>query len=425
MWLRNRVLVVSAIVAAAGMDARAQSSGVNPDISVIPSFVVCPQGEERCAFAEADGKIDLQEVELALQGYLNPFVRGDVFVAVGEEGVEVEEAYATVVRGLGPFQAKLGKYRVDWGTVNPLHPHAYSWIFAPLVEERLFGPEGLNQIGGNLNAAFRAGERGQVALSLEALRGDLGGDFRVSDDPEAVPTGLVCVGPGCQRFGENSVFEVCRPGSDCALVPWIAPEEPSAGPRIAWHGKASYFSELAPGHSLQVAVNGLTGTLDPVPDRKVTLYGLDFKYRWRPNKYESVNLIGSWIASRADLEERRTVDRVCVGPDCGTDGSLQRDIPISARIRGDRIATSGGYLIVDWQFDRRWNAGLKLDRAQWLDREERDWRAEAFVNFRLLEESTLFRFLVRREGGDSFEAPRWTTALQLVFSLGPHRPHMF
>jgi hypothetical protein len=47
------------------------------------------------------------------------------------------------------------------------------------------------------------------------------------------------------------------------------------------------------------------------------------------------------------------------------------------------------------------------------------------VNYRIMEESTLFRFLFRNEDGDGYGSAVNTTALQLVFSLGPHRPHAF
>ena len=56
-----------AVLAGASTDrTAAQSAGTNPDISVIPSFIVCPSDAEDCAYTEADGSLELQEVELAL-----------------------------------------------------------------------------------------------------------------------------------------------------------------------------------------------------------------------------------------------------------------------------------------------------------------------------------------------------------------------
>lgn len=422
---RGRIVtVLTFVVALAPGTAMAQASGVNPDISVIPSFLLCPRGEEDCAFPDADGVLNFEELEIALQGYLNPYVRGDVFVSVQEGGVEAEEAYATFLRGMGPFQAKLGKYRVDWGSVNPLHPHAYSWIFQPLVEERLFGPEGLNQIAANGNVSFPAGERGELKLSFDVMRGDFENVTRGTGGA-ATPGGTICVGPGCEDG-------LCQPGdTDCALV-YYQPNDAGtadASPDPAYHLRVSWFDELRPSHSILVGASGLSGKLDPSIDRKVSWLGADFKYRWRPSTYRALNVFGSFVRNRADLEGSRTTSTTCVGPDCAANvcppGGVCQELASTERIKGRRISTSGWYLIADCQFATRWNAGAKLDRAQGLESEDTIRRAEVFVNFRLMEESTLFRLLFRREDGDPYASAKNTTALQLVWSLGPHRPHSF
>jgi hypothetical protein len=408
-----------------------QSSGVNPDISAIPSFIYCPAGEDDCAFEQADGELNFQELELALQGYLNPYVRGEVFLAVHEDDgweVEVEEAYAHFVRGLGPFQLRFGKYLVDWGSINPLHPHAYSWIFRPLVEERLFGEEGLNQIAANVNWSAPAGERGELKLSANLLRGDLADEHAHDDEEASEPggdDGIVCVGPGCDDG-------ICEPGdADCALVYHVAPAGGEAGEEheLAYHVRASWSTEIGPDQTLLLGVNGLRGTLEPALDRAVSWYGADVKYRWRPDKYRSLNLFAAWIASEADLEGAVVTDVTCVGPDCAgglcPPGGVCAEIESTEAVRAGSISTSGGYLIGDWQFALRWNAGVKLDWSEGLETTDEVRRAETFVNFRIMEESTLFRFLFRREDGDGYDSAVNTTALQLVFSLGPHRPHTF
>jgi hypothetical protein len=419
-----RILLLAAAISMPGA-ALGQASGVNPDISAIATFYVCPQGESNCAYSDADNPLNFGELELALQGYLNPYVRGDVFVSYGEGSFAVEEAYASFLRGMGPVQARLGKYRIDWGSVNPLHPHAYSWIFQPLVEERFFGKEGLNQIAANVNASFAAGERGEVKISADLLRGDL--VEAPAAAPQGVPPsgGVVCVGPGCADG-------ICQPGDpDCALVyyqPTILPA-PDANPELAYHLRASYFDEFKRGHSLIVAVNGLWGTLDPALDRKMTWWGADFKYRWRPDKYRSVNVIGAYLHNRADLSEDVVTGSVCVGPDCAgnvcPEGGVCQVFETTRPVRQGSISTSGWYLIGDWQFAQRWNAGLEFDRSQGLESAETTRRAGAFVNFRLMEETTLFRLLFRREDGDALESARYVSTLEFVFSLGPHRPHNF
>jgi hypothetical protein len=396
---------------------------------VIGQFLYCPGGEEDCAYPEADSALNLQEVEFAFQGYLSPFVRGDFFAGYHDESFEIEEAYATFVRGLGPVQAKLGKYRLDWGSVNPLHPHAYSWIFQPLVEERFFGEEGLNQIAIGANASFPVGERGEFAMAFDLLRGDIAGEGHShgedAHDDESDPTGVVCVGPGCEDG-------VCSPGdTDCALVFYDpASDEPDdPGPDLAYRLGASYFSELRPSHSIRFGANALLGTLDPTLDREVRWLGADLKYRYRPSRYRALDLIAAWLWSESDTESEATSSSVCLGPDCIGDvcpeGGVCAVVDRTEHAKGDEISTSGAYLIADWQFAQRWNGGVKFDRSEGLSSTDVVTRAEIFVNFRLMEESTLFRFLLRREDGDRYDRPDVTSAIQLVFSLGPHRPHQF
>ena len=424
--MRRSFRAAGALVAFAAFSigqVRAQSAGANPDVSVIPSFLLCPWGEGNCAYDEADGKLNLEEVELALQGYLNPFVRADVFFAYHEGDFEVEEAYASFVRGLGPFQARLGKYRVEWRSLNALHPHAYSWIFQPLVEERMFGGHGLAQIAAGGDVSFPAGDRGELRFGLDVLRGDLAdGHGHEGEDGDAAA--VVCVGPGC-------VEGACVPSvGECALVPVeTPPAEPGANPEPGYHLRASWFEELRPGHSVLVAIDGLDGTIEPALDRKVRWIGASFKYRWRPNRYRSLNVLASYLRNEADLAEEVAAGTTCIGPDCSPegvcDGPLCEEIEILEEIRSGSIATSGWYAIADWQFAQRWNAGVKLDRSQGLETEDAIRRVETFVNFRLMEESTLIRLLLRREDGDAYASAHDSAAIQLLFILGPHRPHPF
>ena len=73
----------------------------------------------------------------------------------------------------------------------------------------------------------------------------------------------------------------------------------------------------------------------------------------------------------------------------------------------------------------QWNAGIKLDWSEGLETDDVIRRVETFVNWRLKEESTLFRLLFRREDADLYDSPENTVAVQFIFSLGPHQPHAF
>ncbi|MEK6651016.1 MAG: hypothetical protein AABY75_08565, partial [Bacteroidota bacterium] len=130
----------------------AQTS-LNPDISVIPRFRVesSDGGSLPADRVFSRPQFTLEELEIAIQGYLNPFARADIFLAkpgAGDEPLEIEEAYATVLRGL-PYDINLrmGKYLVEFGKINTVHPHAWSFVSRPASIERFLGEEGVNDIG--------------------------------------------------------------------------------------------------------------------------------------------------------------------------------------------------------------------------------------------------------------------------------------
>jgi hypothetical protein len=75
-------------------------------------------------------------------------MRADFYLAFGEEGVELEEGYATLTELPGNLQAKVGKMRAAFGKVNTLHTHVLPWADRPLVINNLVGgEEGISDAG--------------------------------------------------------------------------------------------------------------------------------------------------------------------------------------------------------------------------------------------------------------------------------------
>jgi len=76
-----------------------------------------------------------------LDAALNPYLTGAFVLSLGTKSIEIEEAYASVIRGL-PLNLglKAGKYRLGFGRLNPMHPHAYPFISTP----RVMDPGSLN-----------------------------------------------------------------------------------------------------------------------------------------------------------------------------------------------------------------------------------------------------------------------------------------
>ncbi|MFQ5927916.1 MAG: hypothetical protein ACE5MH_10845, partial [Terriglobia bacterium] len=87
----------------------ALSKVFNPDIGIIGNFNGAV-GRNRVNPVPA---FSLQESEVSLRAIVDPFARADFFLAIGEEGIEVEEGYVTFPALPGGFLVKAGKMRAS------------------------------------------------------------------------------------------------------------------------------------------------------------------------------------------------------------------------------------------------------------------------------------------------------------------------
>lgn len=121
----------------------AQSTGnekLLPDISVVVDTVGTFSSNSELA---NNDDIVIRGIELGLQGYVYPDIRGDVFiVAEGESlDVSVEEAYATFLRLTPNLSANLGKKFIDFGRINSVHREKWPYVTQPFVSRNLLSPE--------------------------------------------------------------------------------------------------------------------------------------------------------------------------------------------------------------------------------------------------------------------------------------------
>ena len=98
-------------------------------------------------------KIRVKHVEFVFQGYLYPGIRADVIPALEMEyindevnvEIDLEEAYVTLspiplVGEFVPLGLQLGRKFMNFGILNPIHPHHWPFADTPLVLESFFGP---------------------------------------------------------------------------------------------------------------------------------------------------------------------------------------------------------------------------------------------------------------------------------------------
>jgi hypothetical protein len=165
---RALVLLVITTGAARAQDAagaqaavRPPTAGVlNPDTSVIldgsfgyygrragdfPGIGIPPSGDDPSPTREG---FTLQEVEVAFQAAIDPYLEGALFLTIPNlEGIEVEEAYLLTTALPGNLQLKAGTFRSQVGRNNTQHLHLQHFTRRPLMTPLLFGADGLRAPG--------------------------------------------------------------------------------------------------------------------------------------------------------------------------------------------------------------------------------------------------------------------------------------
>src|SRR3990172_4050995 len=160
--------------------AGGMAKALNPDIGIIGNFV----GATGRNNVNAYPSLSLQESEVSFQAIVDPYARADFFLAVGEEGIEVEEGYITFPALPGNFLLKAGKMRSTFSRVNTFHNHTLPWIDRPLVQFNLMGGSleeadvGIKEAGLSLSRLLPAPIF--LEATAELFRGDSGSLFQAS-----------------------------------------------------------------------------------------------------------------------------------------------------------------------------------------------------------------------------------------------------
>lgn len=359
----------------------------NPDISVITDFrtAITRGGEQNNT-----PQLNLHELELALQGYLNPYARADVFLAKhGLEGpVEIEEAYATFLRGLPlGLNIKTGKYLVDFGKMNTRHPHAFAFVDRPLLHRTYFGDDGFNDVGINANVLLPTGAV-YTNLSVNILKG--------------------LFAMGHHHSHEEDNHELLHSADDEHHDHAENAGDPELGytTRLSGHFQTGNFSNL------ELGLSGATGIYNSIEKLRSRYIGVDFKYKWRPDRNRALTIESEGLLSRRDLH-----------PDEEHEEHEEENHHHEEEI--EQITTTGLFLTINYQFRQRWNLGFITEWFQAPDNNSEKYRSFGiFAGFSPMEESSVIRLLLRQERHPSEEATR-IALVQVLFSLGPHKPHAF
>ena len=379
-----------------------------PDISAIGDFRGYTGNwiDSTDAKTSRNGNFNMrfEELEVVLSGYLNPFAKAQIVISTPGDGLEIEEAYATIFKGLPlKTEVRIGQFLVDFGKLNLSHAHAYPFVDRPVVHRVLFGLDGFKDQGVSMNCVLPT--RFYSKLSFNVLKGSVVGEDEAVEDPlDGRYTHAPILTSRLNGFWSLST----KADMDIGVSGFIG----------RYKGRGAYGTGDA-----ELGYRNLYARMA----------ALDGKCKIRPNDYSSLTLQGELILNSRDLF---------------TDVFEKR-------------SNWGAFAFVDYRFRKRYNIGFAVDRAPGIydngdgDYEqnipvERSNTATAafddknatksfalFTGYSLLEETTLFRLTARwtsfnisdssRLVDGSVESKRgeFTLSAQMIFSLGPHKPHEF
>lgn len=357
-------VIICAILIFPLVNISAQTT-INPDVSAIGEILMYSHNDLERTNEYKKFNLSNPSMEININGYLNPFVRADAVISwEGEENASIEEFYATVLRGLPlGMNLKTGKHRLEFGRLNPLHPHAYSFIDLPLVHEVFFGEEGLNDM--DIRASF------------------------------LLPTGNAYTElMGAVTKGEALLEDGALDGNDTTHV------------GLGVFGRLTTSLAVTDKTELSLGTSVFNGVYKLEPSQlRTTLIGTDVKYKNVKSRYSTLLLEGEFIHRSQEQE---------IGKNINSTGEYAY-----LDYKFHKIYNIGG------MFDNISEKTVEYDTLGTPNKSTmRTWRGTLFIGFAPIEETSLVR-LVGHWTKPEDTSGIWELKLQFVFSLGPHKPHNF
>ena len=227
----------------------------------------------------------LQQGELSLAGAVDPYFIAEAHIVFTDSEVELEEAFFVTTSLPWDLQVKGGYFLTDFGRINPIHPHAWTWIDQPFIITRLFGGDGLRSPGVEASWLaplpwFSLGHRRHAGRRRDDLTVSfLNGDGGIGGRPAVVT-------------------DVQQPG------------------RLRLPGALGQLLGHHPGDHRPGRPLGLYGPNTTGADASTFIYGTDLTFKWRPPA-QLPRLAVRGLAERGDqarLHRRRVPRRrSCAG----------------------------------------------------------------------------------------------------------------
>ena len=206
----------------------------------------------------------VQNVELSFMGAVDPYFNAEAHLIyfldpiTGESKFELEEAFFTTQKLPYGLQLKGGQFFTEFGMINPQHPHQWQWQDAPLINTRLFGPDGMRAPGARLAWLTPLPWFSEVYFGVQNASGETMASFLANDEFfEERPIG-----------GRPFVNRDVRSLKD-----------------LVYLGRWTNSWDLSDEITLKAGLSGLYGPNATGPGGRTQIYGADLKLKWRPTNH--------------------------------------------------------------------------------------------------------------------------------------------
>ena len=336
----------------------------------------------------------LRNAELALDGAVDPYFKGFASIVLkldnhNKTEIELEETYLQSTSLPANLQLKGGQFFANFGRQNPQHPHQWAFVDQPLILNRLFGPDGLRSIGGQLSWLAPTPFYTELFLGVFDGAGGTAHSFRNPGEDD---------GSGTSRFAGRATLDRHLRGPGDLLFT----------PRLASSFDLTDAQTLLVGASAAFAPNNTGG------HQHTQIYGLDAFWKWKPAHAHAGFPFLSW---QTEFLYRRF--------EAGADPLAPTPLP------AETLRDYGFYSQLSWGFQPRWVAGL---RGEWVNGNKGAYNADDIyrgertrvapnVTWHLSEFSKV-RLQYNYDVGEYFGTAH-SVWMQLEFLLGAHGAHKF
>ncbi|MGZ3559228.1 MAG: hypothetical protein ACXU97_08980 [Thermodesulfobacteriota bacterium] len=275
----------------------------------------------------------VQNVELSFAGAVDPYFNAEAHIVylidpiIGDSRVELEEAFFTTQKLPYGLQLKGGQFVTEFGIINSQHPHQWDWQDAPIINTRLFGPDGMRGPGFRLGWLTPLPWYSEVYFGMQNANGETMASFFANKEFwQERPVG-----------GRPFVDESVKSLQDLAyLARWIN----------SW--------DLSNEVTMKLGFSAAYGPNPTGSNAQTWIYGSDLKLKWRP-----VNNFRGWpfILLQSEVMGRnyQAASFLSRGPDgiFGTGDDI--------RLPRETLKDWGFYSQLLWGFRNNWATGIRFE----------------------------------------------------------------